>query len=165
MFSKNIFVPTMLVAALLLGCWLCWACEEASLEDPTRGPVQEFKGSEGSVLRQTQEPGSELVEGELASETAEPVEGESAEGVEGQRSLFGETAQEMRARLMTSVKPVGIHQQGRRFCVSSDTKQYLPIYRADGTFYSAFLLQPGTNWLMGLPPGGYIINNQDFSIR
>ncbi len=67
--------------------------------------------------------------------------------------------------LMSSPLPVTIRQQGRQLCVTSRYNQLLPIYSANGTYYSAFRLAKGTNWLTGLPRGGYIINNKRYVIN
>lgn len=72
---------------------------------------------------------------------------------------------DIRSRMMTSPQPVNIHQQGRLLRVESQAIQLLPIYTQNGTFYTAFRLTKGTNWLGGLPRGRYIINNRHFSIN
>lgn len=72
---------------------------------------------------------------------------------------------DMRSRMMTSPRPVSIRQQGRLLCVESQVPQLLPIYTYNGTFYTAFRLTKGTNWLGGLPRGRYIINNRHFAIN
>lgn len=72
--------------------------------------------------------------------------------------------QGMHTRMVGSSLPVQIRQQGRQLCVQTRYNQLLPVYRADGSFYSAFRLSKGTNWLNGLPKGTYIINNRRFTI-
>ena len=72
---------------------------------------------------------------------------------------------DMRSRMMTSPQPVSIRQQGRLLCVESQVPQMLPVYTQSGTFYTAFRLTKGTNWLSGLPRGRYIINNRHFAIN
>ena len=72
--------------------------------------------------------------------------------------------EEMRPRMMTSPLPVNIRQQGRQLCVQSRYNQLLPVYTEGGTFYTAFRLSKGTNWLSGLPKGTYLINNRKFTI-
>lgn len=72
--------------------------------------------------------------------------------------------QGMHTRMVSSSLPVQIRQQGRQLCVQTRYNQLLPVYRADGSFYSAFRLSKGTNWLNGLPKGTYIINNRRFTI-
>lgn len=71
---------------------------------------------------------------------------------------------EVRGRMMTSPLPVSIRQQGRQICVQSRYNQLLPVYTESGTFYTAFRLSKGTNWLTGLPKGSYLINNRKFTI-
>lgn len=71
---------------------------------------------------------------------------------------------EMRGRMMTSPLPVTLRQQGRQICVQSRYNQLLPIYTEGGTFYTAFRLSKGTNWITGLPKGTYLINNRKFTI-
>ena len=72
---------------------------------------------------------------------------------------------DMHSRMMTSPQPVSIHQQGRLLRVESQVSQLLPVYTQNGTFYTAFRLTKGTNWLGGLPRGRYIINNRHFAIN
>ena len=72
--------------------------------------------------------------------------------------------QGMHSRMVSSSLPVQIRQQGRQLCVQTRYNQLLPVYRADGSFYTAFRLSKGTNWLNGLPKGTYIINNRRFTI-
>lgn len=67
--------------------------------------------------------------------------------------------------MMSSPLPVTIRQQGRQLCVTSRYNQLLPVYSANGTYYSAFRLAKGTNWLTGLPRGRYIINNKRYVIN
>ena len=69
-----------------------------------------------------------------------------------------------RNRMMTSSLPVEIEKQGRQLCITSKYNQLLPVYRDNGTFYTAFRVAKGTNWLTGLPKGTYIINNRRFTI-
>ncbi len=71
---------------------------------------------------------------------------------------------EVRGRMMTSPLPVSIRQQGRQICVQSRYNQLLPVYTESGTFYTAFRLCKGTNWLTGLPKGTYLINNRKYTI-
>lgn len=71
---------------------------------------------------------------------------------------------EMRGRMMTTPLPVTLRQQGRQICVQSRYNQLLPIYTESGTFYTAFRLNKGTNWITGLPKGTYLINNRKFTI-
>lgn len=71
---------------------------------------------------------------------------------------------EVHPRMMTSPLPVSIRQQGRQLCVQSRYNQLLPIYTESGTFYTAYRLSKGTNWLTGLPKGSYLINNRKFTI-
>lgn len=70
-----------------------------------------------------------------------------------------------RGPLMSSPLPVSIRQQGRQLCVTSRYNQLLPVYSANGTYYQAFRIIKGTNWLTGLPKGAYIINNQRYVIN
>ena len=72
---------------------------------------------------------------------------------------------DIRHRMMTSPQPVEIRQQGRNLCVTSRYNQLLPIYSVNGSLYSSFRLNKGTNWLSGLPKGSYIINNKKFTIN
>lgn len=72
---------------------------------------------------------------------------------------------EMRSRMMSSALPVDIRQQGRHLCVTSQGNQLLPVYRTNGTLYTAFRISKGTNWLSGLPKGAYYINNRRFTIN
>ena len=74
------------------------------------------------------------------------------------------TNTEVRGRMMTSPLPVTLRQQGRQICVQSRYNQLLPVYTENGTFYTAFRLSKGTNWLTGLPKGSYLINNRKFTI-
>ena len=67
--------------------------------------------------------------------------------------------------MMTSPLPVEIKQQGRQLCIKSQYNQLLPIYTANGTFYSSMRLTKGTNWLTGLPRGAYMINNRRYTIN
>lgn len=67
--------------------------------------------------------------------------------------------------MMSSPLPVTIRQQGRQLCVTSRYNQLLPIYSDNGTYYSAFRLAKGTNWLTGLPRGRYIINHKRYVIN
>ena len=67
--------------------------------------------------------------------------------------------------MMSSPLPVSIRQQGRQLCVTSRYNQLLPVYSANGVYYSAFRLAKGTNWLTGLPRGGYIINTKRYGIN
>lgn len=81
-----------------------------------------------------------------------------------QRKLTPEVS-EMRSRMMSSALPVDIRQQGRHLCVTSRGNQLLPVYRTNGTLYTAFRISKGTNWLSGLPKGAYYINNRRFTIN
>jgi hypothetical protein len=81
------------------------------------------------------------------------------------RSVPTEIRDFRRGGMMSSPLPVTIHQQGRQLCVTSRYNQLLPVYSANGTYYSAFRLAKGTNWLTGLPRGGYIINNKRYVIN
>lgn len=72
---------------------------------------------------------------------------------------------QLRTRMMTSPLPVEIKQQGRQLCIKSQYNQLLPIYTANGTFYSSMRLTKGTNWLTGLPRGAYMINNRRYTIN
>lgn len=72
---------------------------------------------------------------------------------------------QLRSRMMTSPLPVEIRQQGRQLCIKSQYNQMLPIYTANGTYYSSMRLTKGTNWLTGLPRGAYMINNQRYTIN
>lgn len=76
-----------------------------------------------------------------------------------------EDVRTLRGHLLTSTHPVTIRQQGRQLCVNSSYRQLLPVYKADGTFFSAFRLFQGSNWLTGLPRGSYYINNQRYTIQ
>ena len=82
-----------------------------------------------------------------------------------QRRLLTTEVDFRRGGMMSSPLPVTIHQQGRQLCVTSRYNQLLPIYSANGTYYSAFRLAKGTNWLTGLPRGRYIINNKRYVIN
>lgn len=70
----------------------------------------------------------------------------------------------VRTRMMMSPWPVEIQQRGRHLCVESDRSQLLPVYTGTGSFFTAFRLQRGTNWLGGLPRGTYIINHKQITI-
>lgn len=70
----------------------------------------------------------------------------------------------VRSRMMMSPWPVEIQQRGRHLCVESGRSQLLPVYTGSGSFYTAFRLQRGTNWLGGLPRGTYIINHKQITI-
>ena len=80
------------------------------------------------------------------------------------RELMPETPA-IRSRMMSSSLPVDIKQQGRYLCVTSRYSQLLPVYRTNGTLYTAFRITKGTNWLSGLPMGAYYINTRRFTIN
>lgn len=69
-----------------------------------------------------------------------------------------------RMKMVSSPLPVEIRQQGRHLCVKSEHDQLLPVYTVQGTFYSAFRLLKGTNWINGLPRGTYYINHRKYTI-
>ncbi|MCR4993994.1 MAG: hypothetical protein K6A32_01220 [Bacteroidales bacterium] len=72
---------------------------------------------------------------------------------------------DIRHQMLTSPQPVEIRQQGRNLCVTSRYNQLLPVYTANGSLYSSFRINKGTNWLSGLPRGSYIINHQKYTIN
>lgn len=67
-------------------------------------------------------------------------------------------------RMVQSAYPININQLGNTVCVKSNYNQVLPVYTENGTFYAAFRLNKGTNWLSGLPRGTYYINNRKITI-
>lgn len=81
-----------------------------------------------------------------------------------QSKSLSASSSEVRTRMMTSPLPVTLRQQGRQICAQSRYNQLLPVYTENGTFYTAFRLSKGTNWLTGLPKGTYLINNRKFTI-
>ena len=68
-------------------------------------------------------------------------------------------------RLVQSAYPVRLTIKGRSLKVTSKYEQVLPIYTHSGTLYVAMQLNPGVNWLNGLPRGRYRINNRTISIK
>ena len=68
-------------------------------------------------------------------------------------------------RMMQSAYPVRLSVKGRSLRVTSKYEQVLPIYTQSGTLYVAMQLNPGVNWLNGLPRGRYRINNRTINIR
>jgi hypothetical protein len=72
---------------------------------------------------------------------------------------------QLKVHMLSSPLPVEISQQGRQLCIKSRYNQLLPIYTANGTYYSSLRLTKGTNWLTGLPRGAYMINNRRYTIN
>ena len=70
----------------------------------------------------------------------------------------------MTQRMAQSAYPVQLRTVGNTVCVKSDYRQVLPVYTSSGSFYAAFRLNKGTNWLSGLPRGSYIINHRRITI-
>lgn len=68
-------------------------------------------------------------------------------------------------RMSQSAYPVRLIVKGRNLRVTSKYEQVLPIYTKSGTLYLAMQLNPGVNWLVGLPRGRYRINNRTISIK
>ena len=68
-------------------------------------------------------------------------------------------------RMAHSAYPVQLFVRGRSLKVTSRYEQILPIYTKSGTLYIAMQLNPGVNWLHGLPRGRYRINNRTINIR
>ena len=68
-------------------------------------------------------------------------------------------------RMAQSLYPVELKVKGRSIRVISKYEQVLPIYTKGGTLYLAMQLNPGANWLSGLPRGRYRINNRTINIR
>ena len=68
-------------------------------------------------------------------------------------------------RLMQSTYPVRLAVKGRSLRVTSKYEQVLPIYTHNGTLYVAMQLNPGVNWLNGLPRGRYRINKRTINIK
>ena len=68
-------------------------------------------------------------------------------------------------RMVQSAYPVRLVVKGRSLRVTSKYEQVLPIYTHSGTLYVAMQLNPGVNWLIGLPRGRYRINNRTISIK
>ena len=93
------------------------------------------------------------------------VQGAEKRDTLGRRMLSTEMRNFRMGGLMSSPLPVTIRQQGRQLCVTSRYNQLLPVYSDNGSYYSAFRLAKGTNWLTGLPRGRYIINNKRYTIN
>ena len=68
-------------------------------------------------------------------------------------------------RMGQSAYPVRLVVKGHSLRVTSKYEQVLPIYTNNGTLYVAMQLNPGVNWLNGLPRGRYRINNRTISIK
>ena len=68
-------------------------------------------------------------------------------------------------RMVQSAYPVRLAVKGRSLRVFSKDAQALQIYTSTGTLYVAMQLNPGVNWLNGLPRGRYRINNRTISIK
>ena len=68
-------------------------------------------------------------------------------------------------RMAQSLYPVELKVKGRSLRVISKYEQILPIYTKGGTLYLAMQLNPGVNWLSGLPRGRYRINNRTINIK
>lgn len=68
-------------------------------------------------------------------------------------------------RMAQSAYPVKLKVMGRSLRVTTKHEQLLPIYTKSGTLYLAMQLNPGVNWLNGLPRGRYRINNRTINIR
>lgn len=68
-------------------------------------------------------------------------------------------------RMMRSAYPVRLSVKGHSLRVTSKYEQVLPIYTQSGALYVAMQLNPGVNWLNGLPRGRYRINNRTINIR
>ena len=67
--------------------------------------------------------------------------------------------------MVQSAYPVRLTVKGRSLRVTSKYEQVLPIYTNTGALYVAMQLNPGVNWLNGLPRGRYRINNHTISIK
>lgn len=80
--------------------------------------------------------------------------------IDRDRQEFGD----MTMHMVQSAYPVNINQLGSTVCVKSNYNQVLPVYSESGTFYAAFRLNKGTNWLSGLPRGTYYINNRKITV-
>lgn len=70
----------------------------------------------------------------------------------------------VRGKMMDSPFPVELRQQGRQIFAQTDMPQLLPVYTGAGTYYAAFRLNKGNNWITGLPKGTYYINGRKFRI-
>ncbi len=68
-------------------------------------------------------------------------------------------------KMAQSAYPVKLAVKGRSLRITSKYGQVLPIYTNGGTLYLAMQLNPGVNWLNGLPRGRYRINNRTIRIR
>ena len=68
-------------------------------------------------------------------------------------------------RMARSLYPVELKVKGSSLRVVSKHEQVLPIYTKSGTLYLAMQLNPGVNWLSGLPRGRYRINNRTINIK
>lgn len=73
---------------------------------------------------------------------------------------FTEGGKVVRHKMSHSVSPIRVHVVGKSIRIESSEKQILPIYNQKGMFYLLFRLNKGTNWLNGLPKGGYYINGK-----
>ncbi len=70
-----------------------------------------------------------------------------------------------RGKMTQSAYPVKLMVKGNSLRVSTKHRQVLPIYTQGGSLYLAMRLNPGVNWLNGLPRGRYRINNRTINIR
>jgi len=68
-------------------------------------------------------------------------------------------------RMLQSAYPVKLKVKGNSLRVSTKHQQVLPIYTQGGSLYLAMKLNPGVNWLSGLPRGRYRINNRTINIQ
>ncbi|MBR5466206.1 MAG: hypothetical protein IKU79_02185 [Bacteroidaceae bacterium] len=78
---------------------------------------------------------------------------------------FMEGRKVVSGKMSFSASPVGLYVVGKSVRVESPEKQILPIYTQNGMFYLIFRLNKGTNWLNGLPKGGYYINGKLITIK
>lgn len=64
-----------------------------------------------------------------------------------------------------SAYPVQLVVKGHSVRITSKYEQALPIYTHAGSLYLTMQLNPGVNWLNGLPRGRYRINNRTINIK
>ena len=70
----------------------------------------------------------------------------------------------LRSKMMNSPFPVELRQRGRQIFAQTKNAQILPVYTGTGSYYAAFRLTKGVNWISGLPRGTYYINGRKFTI-
>ena len=70
----------------------------------------------------------------------------------------------MRTTMTQSAYPVSIRIVGTALCVNSKYNQVLPVYTEGGSFYAAFRVIKGNNWISALPQGTYFINNRRIEV-